>query len=189
MRRLFLLSIAATCIMTNAFAQPRPAADFNLKNAVNGQSVALSDFKTQKGVILTFVTNACPVASAYQARIQALHTKYAGLGFPVVAIDPIDGIAAMKKRATDLKYTYPLLHDASEQVTAKYHVKLNAHTFILLNTPAGFTIAYEGAIDDDYSGDNITARYVENAVNALLNKQPVKVTKTKVMGCPMHGHH
>ena len=45
-------------------------------------------------------------------------------------------------------------------------------------------VSYIGAIDDNHEDAHaVKEKYVENAVNALLNNQPVKVTETKAIGC------
>ena len=43
---------------------------------------------------------------------------------------------------------------------------------------------YIGAIDDNYKDAALVKKkYVENAVDALLNGVPLDVTKTKAIGC------
>lgn len=179
------LIIFLALFTTRTECQSKPAANFTLKN-IDGKIVSLAGFKSQKGIILTFVSNVCPVAEMYQSRIEALNKKYASKGFPVVAIDPVDEFTIMKDTATSRGYSYSFLYDSTQKIARTYKVKANTHTFILLNTPAGFKIVYEGSIDDDYSGESIEKKYVENAVDALLAKKAVSVARTRVMGCPIH---
>lgn len=164
--------------------QEKKAINFRLNN-VDGKAVSLNDFKTGKGIILTFVSNVCPVSELYQQRIQALHNKYAAKGFPVVAIDPVDSFQTMKDTAIARKYSYYFLYDSTQKISFSYSVRANTHTFILQNAPKGFVIVYEGSIDNDYSGDKVTKKYVENAVDALLSKKEIAVPKTRIMGCPI----
>lgn len=45
-------------------------------------------------------------------------------------------------------------------------------------------VKYIGAIDDNYqNADEVKNKYVEDAVNALLNGKEVDVTETKAIGC------
>jgi peroxiredoxin len=181
----YLISLLLLVLTINhAIGQSKIAQAFELKN-IDGRVISLNSFKNQKGIILTFVTNGCPVAELYQKRIQALHKKFSSQGFPVVAIDPVDNFTAMKDTATLRGYAYPFLYDSTQAIARKYNVQANTHTFVLLNTVEGFKIAYEGGIDDDYSGENVSKRYVEMAVTALLNGKSVKTIKTKVLGCPI----
>jgi peroxiredoxin len=176
--------IMMTLFSKNANSQTPTAIDFSLKN-VDGKTISLSDFKNEKGIILTFVSNLCPVSELYQKRIEALQNKYAAKGFLVVAIDPVDDFQIMKDTASARKYSYAFLYDSTQKIALSYKVKVNTQTFILLNTSTGLKVVYEGAIDNDYSGDNISKRYIENAINAILNKKNILVRKTKVLGCPI----
>jgi len=45
-------------------------------------------------------------------------------------------------------------------------------------------VRYIGAIDDNYSDANdVSHKYVEDAVDALLSNKPVQVTSTVAIGC------
>jgi peroxiredoxin len=199
MKKILLKSIFFVLSITTTFAQKKvdtkqvknevptttkTAIDFSLKN-VDDKMVSLADFKEQKGVIVTFVTNTCPVAEMNQARIEALQQKYAAKGFPVLAINPSDDLDAMKKIATERKYSYAFLSDVKQTVSRNFRAIVNTYTVVLQKTADGFTIVYEGAIDDDYSGENVKKKYVENAVDALLANKVVAVAKTKALGCPI----
>jgi peroxiredoxin len=199
MKKIVVKSIFFVLSVTTTFAQKKAALkqvknevatatktaiDFSLKN-VDDKMVSLADFKEQKGIILTFVTNTCPVAEMNQARIEALQQKYASKGFPVLAIDPSDDLDAMKKIATERKYSYAFLNDVKQTVSRNFRAIVNTYTVVLQKTTDGYTIVYEGAIDDDYSGENVKKKYVENAVDALLANKVVAVAKTKALGCPI----
>lgn len=165
-------------------------ADQKLKN-VTGDMVALSDFKNSKGLIVVFDCNTCPYSKAYNDRIIALNKKYASTGFPVVAIQPNDPTQSpgdsfdnMVKRAEKKKYEFPYLMDETQKVTRAFGATNTPHVFVLKNTGGSFTLAYIGAIDDnsrDASG--VSKKYVEDAVDALLESKEVPSTKTKAIGC------
>jgi peroxiredoxin len=199
MKKLLVKSIFFTLFVTPTFAQKKAAIkqvkneaatstktaiDFSLKN-VDDKMVSLADFKEQKGLILTFVTNTCPVAEMNIARIEVLQQKYGAIGFPVLAINPSDNLDAMKKIAIERKYSYAFLNDVKQTVSRNFRAIVNTYTVVLQKTVDGFTIVYEGAIDDDYSGENVKKKYVENVVDALLANKAVAVAKTKALGCPI----
>jgi peroxiredoxin len=185
MKILSALLIFLSLFTSKAISQSRPATNFGLKN-IDGKVISLASFKSQKGIILIFVSNECPVAEMYQPRIEALNKKYASKGFPVVAIDPVDNFKIMKDTAASRGYSYAFLYDSTQKIARSYKVKANTHSFILLNSPTGFKIVYEGSIDDDYSEEGIAKKYIENAVDALLAKKAVGIARTTVMGCPIH---
>jgi peroxiredoxin len=166
------------------------AENFSLKNIDNHQ-VSLSQFASEKGVIIVFTCNHCPFAKAYEDRILALNTKFSPQGFPLIAINPTNPVAyeedsfeKMKQRATSKKYTFPYLADDNQVVARKFGATKTPHVFILRNDNGQFIVEYMGGIDDnpqDPSGVN--RRYAEEAVNNLLAGKPVGTTTTKAIGC------
>ena len=166
------------------------AEDFSLKN-IDGKMVSLSDYKNAKGFIVTFTCNTCPYAVMYEDRIVDLDEKYAKLGYPVIAIMPNntdvmpgDSLEAMKKRAEEKGFTFPYLIDEKQGIYPKFGATKTPHVFILQKTNQGNEVKYIGAIDDNYKDANaVTTKYVENAVDALLNGKDVKETETRAIGC------
>ncbi len=165
-------------------------ADFKLKN-VDGKSVALSDFKDKKGVIIVFDCNTCPVSKAYNSRILALNKKYESKGFPVIAINPNDpqkspgdSFTEMVAQAKKKKYNFPYLIDETQETAKAFGASNTPHAFVLLNDGKAFRVAYIGAIDNNSKdGSSATRKYVEEAVDAILDGKAVGEAKTKAIGC------
>jgi len=165
-------------------------ADFKLKN-VDGKSLSLSDFKNAKGIILIFDCNTCPFSKAYNERIIALDKTFSGKGFPVVAInsnDPVvspgDSYDEMVKHAKSKGYTFPYLFDETQSVAKAFGATNTPHVFVLNRDGDKFNVAYIGAIDNNARDEaGADKKYVEDAVNALLEGKDVSTTKTKAIGC------
>jgi peroxiredoxin len=185
MKQLMISTILIGLFAITAISQTKFATNFSLKN-VDGKMISLNDFKSEKGIILIFVSNVCPVSEEYQKRIEALYKNYGPQGFPVVAIDPVDSFSDMTEVAASRSYSYYFLHDETQKIARNYKVSFNTHTFVLSNTKNGFKTLYEGGIDDDYTGENVTKKYIENAVDAVLSNKTVAVKKTEVLGCPIN---
>lgn len=166
------------------------AEDFSLKN-VDGKMVSLSDYKNAKGFIVTFTCNTCPYAVAYEDRIIALDKKYASKGYPVIAImpnnvsiKPDDNLDAMKQRADEKGFTFPYLIDKEQNVFPKFGATKTPHMFVLQKTKKGNIVKYIGAIDDNYKDASaVSTKYVEKAVDALLQGKEIDQTETKAIGC------
>ncbi len=164
--------------------------DFKLKN-VDGNMVSLSDYKDAKGFIITFTCNTCPYAVMYEDRIMDLDKKYASKGYPVIAImpnnvevKPGDSFEAMQKRATTKGYTFPYLMDEGQKVYPKFGATKTPHIYVVQKTKEGIQVKYIGAIDDNYEDASaVKQRYVEDAVNALLEGKEVKEKETRAIGC------
>lgn len=166
------------------------AADFRLKN-VDGKLVSLADNKAAKGYIVVFTCNTCPYAQAYEQRIINLHTKYAPLGYPVVAINPNDPVtvpgdsfAEMQKRAKTKKYAFPYLHDDTQQVARQFGATRTPHLYVLTRRNSELVVSYTGAIDDNSEDARLVkTRYLENALTDILAGKPAAVSSTKAIGC------
>ncbi|MCP1297550.1 thioredoxin family protein [Chryseobacterium sp. S0630] len=166
------------------------AADFKLKN-IDGKMVSLSDFKSAKGFIVVFTCNHCPYAKKYEDRIIELDKKYKAQGYPVIAINPNDpnvqpedGYQQMIERAKQKGFTFPYLADEGQKIYPQYGATKTPHVFVLKKENGKNIVKYIGAIDNNYDNPNdVSEYYAQDAVNALIKGEPVKMTKTVAIGC------
>ncbi|WP_027378571.1 thioredoxin family protein [Chryseobacterium daeguense] len=166
------------------------ATDFKLKN-VDGKMVSLSDFKSAKGFIVIFTCNHCPYAKKYEDRIIELDKKYKSQGYPVIAINPNDpsvqpedSYQKMIERAKQKGFTFPYLMDEGQKIYPQYGATKTPHVFLLQKEGGKNIVKYIGAIDNNYENPNdVSEYYVQDAVNALIKNEPVKMTKTVAIGC------
>lgn len=194
MQKLFLLlTVFAFSFNTNAHEGlhvGEAASDFKLKN-IDGKMVSLSDYIDAKGYIVIFTCNHCPYAKAYEDRIIALDKKYAKLGFPVIAINPNDAVQypeddfeSMKVRAKEKGFTFPYVHDETQEVARKYGAIKTPHIFVLQKVNQQYITRFTGAIDDNWEDATaVNMKYTEAAVDALLNGTEVVYQSTKAIGC------
>jgi len=160
------------------------ATDFKLKN-VDGKMIALGDYKNASGYIVIFDSNTCPYSKAYNQRIIKLDEKYSNKGFPVITINANEGSGDsyenMVKISKKKSYKFPYLIDETQEVAKAYGATNTPHVFVLSKD---LKVAYIGAIDDNPRNEaGVTKRYVEDAVDALMNNKSVLVAKTKAIGC------
>ena len=166
------------------------ADDFTLKN-VDGSLVSLSDYDTAKGFIVIFTCNTCPFSVANEDRIIALDVKYKHAGYPVIAINPNnpevkpgDSFAEMKVRAKAKGFTFPYLVDEGQKVYPSYGATKTPNVYLLEKSNKGLLVQYIGAIDDNSrNASAVKTKFLENAVDALLEGRKVEVTMTKAIGC------
>ncbi|MCS3530132.1 thioredoxin family protein [Chryseobacterium sp. JUb7] len=166
------------------------ATDFKLKN-VDGKMVSLSDFKSAKGFIVVFTCNHCPYAKKYEDRIIELDKKYKSQGYPVIAINPNDpavqpedGYKQMIDRAKQKSFSFPYMVDEGQKIFPLYGATKTPHVFLLQKENGKNIVKYIGAIDNNYENPNdVSEYYVQDAVNALIKNEPIKMTKTVAIGC------
>lgn len=166
------------------------AKDFSLKTT-DGSTVSLTGLDDAKGAIVIFSCNTCPYVVAYEDRMIELHNKYASQGYPVIAINsndakasPGDSFEKMQERAKDKGFTFPYAYDESQEVIKTYGGTRTPHVYLLHKEGNDFKVKYIGAIDNNYQDASaVTERYVEEALAAVMNGQPVANQTTKAIGC------
>jgi peroxiredoxin len=166
------------------------ATDFKLMGTAD-TAVSMADYVDSKGIILTFTCNHCPYAKAYEDRLIALHNKYAPLGYPVVAVNPNDPAIVpeddmdhMKERAQKKGFPFAYVLDEQQAIYPLYGATKTPHMYVLERTPDGLQVKYIGAIDNNYKdAEGVTEKYVEDAVDALLNGMEIDKKTTKAIGC------
>ncbi len=174
-----------------------PAPDFNLPG-VDGKNYTLNDFKDYRILVVIFTCNHCPTAQAYEDKIIKAVNDYNDKGVGFVAISPnspealnlselgysdmADELEDMKVRAKDKGYNFPYLYDGeTQEVSLKYGPAATPHIFIF---DSQRKLKYNGRLDDTenpYLEPNQTD--MKNAIEAMLNDQPVTVQRTKTFGC------
>jgi len=181
---------SAFTLLSSGYKVGDIAEDFKLRN-VDGKMVSLADYKDSKGFILVFTCNTCPYSVANEDRLNALDAKYKDKGYPVIAINPNnpavqpgDSFGQMKVRAKEKDFTFPYLLDEGQKIFPKYGATRTPHVYILQHEQEGLRVKYIGAIDDSSRSEaNVKIKYVEDAVDALLEGKDVSTTNTKAIGC------
>lgn len=166
------------------------ATDFKLKN-VDGKMISLADYKDAKGYIVIFSCNTCPYVVAYEDRMIELHHTYSKKGFPVIAINPNDpelspgdSFEKMQERAKEKKFPFAYVFDEKQEVFPQYGATRTPHVYLLEKTNNGNIVRYIGAIDDNFKDATaVQERFLENAIDAILNNEEVSVKTTRAIGC------
>lgn len=173
------------------------APDFSLPG-VDGRTYSLKDFKEAEFLVVIFTCNHCPTAQAYEDRIIDYVRKYQDRSVGFVAISPNspaalslselgysdmgDEFEDMVIRAKDKKYNFPYLYDGDSQATSiKYGPVATPHVFVF---DKDRRLRYTGRIDDmENPYLEPGEKNLEDALNALIQGESVKVTTTKTFGC------
>lgn len=187
---LLALFVATTAFKHQGLHIGQTAEDFKLKN-IDGNMVSMADFKDAKGFIVIFTCNHCPFSIKYEDRIIALDKKYKKKGFPVIAINPndaeqypADNFESMQKRAREKKFTFPYLHDETQAVAKTWGATRTPHVFIVQKENGALVTKYIGALDDNSDDAKaVKEKFVEKAVDALLEGKAVETSETKAIGC------
>jgi len=163
------------------------APDFSLPG-VDGKTYSFADFRDKPVLVIMFTCNHCPYVQAYEDRLIAIQRDYANRDVSLVAINanetknyPEDSFPNMVKRAKAKDYNFPYLRDEDQSVASAYGATYTPEIFVLDREKR---LRYAGRIDDNWQQpQKATSHDLRNAIEALLNKQPVPKAETHAIGC------
>jgi peroxiredoxin len=90
----------------------------------------------------------------------------------------------MKVRAKEKGFTFPYLFDDGQKIFPQYGASATPHVYILQKEREGLRVKYIGGIDNSSRNPTmVKTKYVENAVEALLEGREVEVNYTRAIGC------
>jgi peroxiredoxin len=145
---------------------------------------ALADLKEHPVVVVVFTCNTCPYSVDAEDRMIALQKAYHERGLRLVAINAnkveADLLPAMKERAKEKQFPFPYLHDPTQEIARKYGATYTPEFYVLDQQRR---VVYMGSLDDSADGRNVSMRYVELAVEAVLAGQKPQITETIPIGC------
>jgi peroxiredoxin len=180
------VSLSAICI----------AGEFNPTLSINDQAPAwkdlpgiddkthsLADIK-KNVVVVVFTCNSCPYAVDYEDRLIALHEKNKRRDVEVIAINvnkvPADLPDKMKERAKEKGFAFPYLFDESQKIARDYGATYTPEFFVLNKERK---VVYMGAMDDSTDASKVKQQYVQQAIDATLADETIKVAETVAIGC------
>lgn len=143
--------------------------------------VSLSSFKDKKPVLLFFMSEQCSVTWRYEKRMGQLMQKYAkkDVAFFGVRCSANDTPQSICKFAESKNFVMPLLNDEKGKLSEYFHVT-NTPSFALIDKSG--VLRYFGSFDNAPDEQDVTKRYLADAVYAVLSDKPVLVNKTRPFG-------
>ena len=195
-RFLSILLLSILVVMASANRKPtvvhvigNEVKPFSLINC-NGKDFSLVDYRDANGFILVFTCNHCPFAKLYTQRLNEMNAKYKALGVPLIAINPMDSniyeeetFAGMQSWATEKKFNFPYLQDASQDVARMFHATHTPDAFVIWKEQGKYIIRYSGAIDDNGEKPAEAHSFIGAAVDQLLSGKSVTKPETFSFGC------
>jgi len=168
--------------------------DFSLVNVQNKSDVSLYSMSGKKAVVIVFASHNCPYTKIYEQRSNDFVKEYEqkGVGFIMInpnnpTVNPEDSFDEMMKASKERGYITPYLVDANQTVCDKFGASKTPEVFVLKSNGGSFILKYRGAIDDNpQTAKEVNANYLRDALNAVLNGQPVKISEKKPTGCVIH---
>lgn len=167
----------------------KKAPDFNLLEPLSGIYKSLGELKSEKATMIMFICNHCPFVKHVNDQLVKLALDYQSKGISFIAINsndadnyPEDSPEKMKEYAVELKYPFPYLFDAKQDIAKAYDAACTPDFFIFDNT---MKCIYRGQLDDSRpnNGKPVTGMDIRNALDAILNGQEVSKEQLPGIGC------
>lgn len=141
----------------------------------------------KKPFLVVFICNHCPYVHAIEDRLIQLGKDLKALDVNMIAISandeashPEDSFENMQKKHHEKKYSFPYLHDASQEVALNFGAVCTPDYFLF---DAEANLSWRGRLDDSWKdASKVTTRELYSAVVALLNGQKPS-TEVASMGC------
>ncbi len=147
----------------------------------DGKSHSFADLKGKNGAVIVFLSVQCPVVKAYDGRINEIAAEYASKGINFIGINSnsTETPEAIKEHAA-ANYKFPVLIDKNNVLADKMGATVTPEVYYF---NAKDVLMYEGAIDNDRSGKNISINYAKAAFDSGLSGKAIETTKANAFGC------
>ena len=166
-----------------------PAPDFALRDAVSGKTLTRDDaLEGAKALLVMFVCNHCPFVVHVQPELTRLDRDYAGKGVSIVAINsndveqyPDDAPSRMKELVEEKGWSFPFLHDESQEVAQAYRAACTPDFFLF---DAAGRLVYRGQLDATRpGGDPPHGADLRAALDAVLDGRAPDPDQKPSLGC------
>lgn len=166
-----------------------PAPDFLLPDVVSGETISLSTFAEQQGLLVMFICQHCPYVKHVKQELAKIGKDYQDKPLGIVAISandaanyPDDAPDKLKQMAIDLGFTFPVCYDESQE-TAKVYTAACTPDFFLFDGDR--RLAYRGQLDDSRPGNGkpVTGEDLRQAIDTVLAGQPIATEQKPSIGC------
>ena len=90
----------------------------------------------------------------------------------------------MIERAKEKSFPFAYLFDEGQKVYPVFGATRTPHVYLLSKKGKDMVVEYIGTIDDNYKDATaVKEKYVEKAIDALLDGKSPEVKETKAVGC------
>lgn len=179
------LAVLGLILVLAAYAQ---SALFSVKiKDSNGWDFSMRALKDNRASVIIFLSPECPLCQSYSLNIRQLQQEFSRYHIGFYGIIPDSSFSNAEVNAYRKKYQLllPLLRDNTHAITSLLKATVTPEAFVLDEEGK---ILYSGRIDNwayDLGKKRklVTRHELKDALTAISKNQPVKISKTKAVGC------
>ena len=162
--------------------------DFNLPNTISNKNFDSSNLVADKPILLMIICNHCPYVIHYHGELKILHKDYSEfLSFVAISSNdvvnyPEDSPEKMKELWTELNFTFPYLHDGTQEIAKAYQAECTPEFYLFSSDQK---LVYRGRCDETSPGSEQepNGKDLREAINALLSGSEISQEQFPSMGC------
>jgi|ERR1041385_6160793 peroxiredoxin len=165
------------------------APDFRLRDVMSGKTVARDDLGKRSALLMIFMCNHCPFVKHIRGELARLGRDYGPRNVAIVGISsndvknyPDDSPEKMAAEARGAGYTFPYLHDETQEVAKAYRAACTPDFYLFDRDQR---LVYRGQLDDSRPGNGIpvTGKDLRTALDSILAGKEVPPNQKPSIGC------
>jgi len=165
------------------------APDFSLPNVCTGKAVSLADFEGKDALLVIFMCAHCPFVKLVDTEFAAIGRDYQPKGLGMVGICandsenyPDDAPELLKEQAERLGFTFPYLHDETQQIAKAYRAACTPDLYLF---DKDLKLVYRGQLDSARPGNNkpVNGQNLRAAIDSVLAGEEVTESQLPATGC------
>lgn len=161
---------------------------FTLEDTEGGaHTVPMAGVLAPPATVILVTCNHCPYVIAWNPRLRSVAGTYQPRGVRMLAVNandssryPADSPAAMARFVRDQRWPIPYLHDESQAVARALGALTTPHVFVFDGEQR---LVYRGAPDSDHQDPTQDARWLRDALDAVLAGRVPPLAETDPRGC------
>ena len=136
--------------------------------------------------VFLFLRTDCPISNRYAPEIRRLHDRFApaGVSFWMVYPDPDEPLPAIRQHLAEYEYPGRAARDPEHALVARAQATVTPEAAVFVDGE----LLYRGRIDDRFvdfgkSRASATTHDLADALEAIIEGQPVPEPRTRAVGC------
>ncbi len=166
-----------------------PAPPFDLPDVMSGKQITLQSFADKHALLVMFICRHCPYVRHVQGELSRIGKNYAGQSLGIVAISSNDAAAypddapdSLREMAMEQEFNFPFCYDETQDVARAYDAACTPDFYLF---DQNRQLVYRGQLDGSRPRNDIpvSGRDLRNAMDALLNGDPINPHQMPSLGC------
>ncbi len=149
---------------------------------INGKVMRWSDWRGSRVIVMLTLSTRCPAVPRYAPRLNRLYSTYHSRGVAFVGLYPEadETPERVRDHARRMGFQFPVVIEGAAAIARALKATHVPQAFVLNSQGQ---LLYSGAIDSVIKREVGQHAYLRDAIEAVLNRKPVKIARTAVTGC------